>query len=104
MAAVRYLSELFNPTPMPWGLRGDPCLWAEMALALADVPRPATEAQLNQLLEEVFERAVGLPADSSATSAFVERYSHGGMSSGHVSLEFWRETGFPLLRSRYVSG
>jgi ABC-type molybdenum transport system ATPase subunit/photorepair protein PhrA len=32
---------------------------------------------------------------------FVERFSHGGMSSGYVSPQFWAETAIPLLRARY---
>ena len=102
MAAIKYTSELFDPPPMPWGLRGDPSLWAEMSSVLADVPLPTTRAQLSRLLEEVFVRLVGVPADSSAFSIFVERYGRGGMSSGHVCFAFWRETAFPLLTSRHA--
>jgi hypothetical protein len=32
---------------------------------------------------------------------FVERHSHGGMSSGYMSPQFWLETAIPLLRARY---
>ena len=102
MAANRRVSDLFKLEPAQWGFRGDPYLWEEMATALSDVLLPSAEAQLNALLEETFLRLVGSSLDSSASSVFVERYSHGGMSSGRVSLAFWRETGFPLLRSRYA--
>jgi hypothetical protein len=102
MAVAQRVSDLFKPEPAQWGLRGDPYLWEEMASVLSDVPLPPTEAQLSALLEETFSRLVGSSLDTSASSVFVERYSRGGMSSGHVSLGFWQETGFPLLRSRYV--
>ena len=102
MAAIQHVSDLFKPAPIQWGFRGDPYLWEEMASVLADAPLPPAETQLIELLEETFARLVGAPLDSPASSVFVDRYSHGGMSSGRVSLAFWRETGVPLLRSRYV--
>lgn len=102
MTAVRHMAELFEPKPLQWGLRGDPYLWEEMASALANAPVPATQMQLDDLLKETFARLVGVPTKSSAPTVFVERYSHGGMSSGRVSLAFWRETAFPLLQARYV--
>ena len=33
---------------------------------------------------------------------FIKRYAHGGMSSGYVCLQFWREKVFPLLQARYL--
>jgi hypothetical protein len=102
MATIQQVSDLFKPVPIQWGFRGDPYLWDEMASVLADTRLPASEAQLTELLKDTFVRLVGASLDSSASSAFIERYSHGGMSSGRVSFAFWRETGFPLLRSRYV--
>lgn len=101
MAAIQHVSDLFEPEPIQWGFRGDPYLWREMASNLASVPLPATEAGLAGMLEEAFARLVGVALGSTASSAFVERYSHGGMSSGQISFAFWRDTGFPLLRSRY---
>lgn len=95
------ISELFKPEPGRWGLRGDPYLWEEMASTLADVPLPPTEGQFNELVEETFARLVGAPLDSREDSVWVERYSHGGMSTGQVSFAFWREIGIPLLCSRY---
>ena len=102
MAVAQRVSDLFKPEPAQWGLRGDPYLWEVMASVLSDVPLPPTEAQFDALIEETFSRLVGSSLDASASSVYVERFTHGGMSSGHVSLVFWQETGFPLLRSRYV--
>lgn len=31
---------------------------------------------------------------------YCEKYSHGGMSSGYVSLEFWVEVAIPMLIER----
>lgn len=95
------MAALFQPEPIQWGLRGDPYLWADMAATLAGTTLPATAAQLDELLQATFERLVGTRADSPTSCVFVDRYSHGGMSSGRVSLVFWQETGLPLLRTRY---
>lgn len=102
MTPVQCVSDLFKPPPLQWGLRGDPYLWQEMAEVLVGIPLPSGEMPFNALLEATFERLVGSPLDETASSVFVERYSHGGMSSGQVSIGFWRETGFPLLRSRHA--
>ena len=102
MAAMRNVSDLFEPPPIQWGFRGDPYLWSEMSAVLAGVPLPASAEHLKQLLHDTFAKLVGAPLSSPNSSVFVERYSHGGMSSGRVSLAFWRETGFPLLQARYV--
>jgi hypothetical protein len=100
MTAIQHMSDLFKPEPVQWGFRGDPYLWEEMVSVLADTPLPATETHLNELLEEVFARLVGVPLNVQVSYVFVERYSHGGMSSGKVSFAFWRKF-FSLLRSRY---
>nr|WP_288453629.1 hypothetical protein [uncultured Pseudomonas sp.] len=95
------LSDLFQPEPIQWGLRGDPYLWQEMSEALAALPLPPSEAQLSETLETTFERLVGLPTSAQESSVFIERHAHGGMSSGYISLVFWRETALPLLLARY---
>lgn len=95
------LSDLFQPEPIQWGLRGDPYLWQEMSKALAALPLPPSETQLAEILDATFERLVELSPRVEESSVFVERHAHGGMSSGHISLIFWRETALPLLLARY---
>jgi hypothetical protein len=94
------ISALFSEEPHQWGLRGDPFLWKEIVQSIGGQPLPDTELQLSQLLDSTFERLVGCPI-SQLEDAYVERYAHGGMSSGHVSPEFWREKAFPMLLARY---
>ncbi|WP_256562793.1 hypothetical protein [Pseudomonas sp. PA1(2017)] len=72
-----------------------------MSEVLATQPLPPSEAQLAEILEATFERLVGLPTSAEVSTVFVERHAHGGMSSGHISLKFWRETAVPLLLARY---
>jgi hypothetical protein len=102
MSETRRLSDLFEPQPAQWGLRGDPHLWREMATALRDVAMPNNAEQLTRMLEESFAQLVALPLHASQESVFVERYSRGGMSSGRISFDFWRNTAMPLLLARYA--
>jgi hypothetical protein len=102
MTTIQSVSDLFNPPPEQWGLRGDPWLWDEMSAVLTGIPVPATAAQLAQLLEQTFAQLVGEPLDPAKHSVFVQRYNHGGMSSGCISPAFWRKTGLPLLQARWV--
>jgi hypothetical protein len=99
------VSSLFEPLPDSWGLRGDPFLWRAMIRLLRKTPLPKTEEELVSLIETSFERLTGnrLPKDciSEPEFIFVERFAHGGMSSGHLSFDFWRQSAIPLLCSRY---
>jgi len=102
----RVQSSHMRPTPAQWGLRGDPFLWDAMSRFLGPCSLPKTEDQFLGIVEMMFEKLTGkaLPDDhaiSEHDSIFVKRYAHGGMSSGHVSLSFWRSSALPLLRSRF---
>jgi hypothetical protein len=100
MPNSKTLSQLFDDEPAGWGLRGDPFLWRELKTSLGDQAYPKTEAGFKLLLERTYEQLTG-QALTEPGSIFVERYSHGGMSSGRVDPHFWLETGFPLLLTRY---
>lgn len=104
MTAIGDMAGLFQDEPPTWGGRGDPYLWQEVASTLAGVPLPATAAQCEALLADSFVRLVGTALDdASVESVFVPRLSHGGMSSGYVSLVFWRKTAVPLLLARHAA-
>lgn len=100
MKKQKTLSVIFQDEPSCWGLRGDPSLWKEMKEVLANHAYPITEDDLIILLEQTFEQLTGTSIKKQDI-VFVERYNHGGMSSGQVSTQFWAETGFPMLRERY---
>jgi len=51
------------------------------------------------VIEKAFEELTGFPL-SHCDAVYVEKYSHGGMSSGYVNPKFWRETAVPLLQGR----
>lgn len=100
MATPIPISALFDPESAQWGLRGDPYLWREMRQRLASVGCPETARELLAIIEAVFEELTGHPI-SHTEFIHVEKYSHGGMSSGMISPGFWRDTAIPLLRQRY---
>ena len=95
------ISALFENQPRQWSLRGDRFLWQEIAETIGELPLPATEIQFIELLNITFDRLVGYPI-THQQDIFIKRYAHGGMSSGYVCLQFWREKVFPLLQARYL--
>jgi O-acetyl-ADP-ribose deacetylase (regulator of RNase III) len=99
----RTIADLFTAEPAQWGLRGDPYLWRAMREHFAAVPRPATMAGLEEQIAAAFLQLTGHPL-SADDPFFVERFAHGGMSSGHISPEFWREAAVPLIKQRYAEG
>jgi len=94
------ISTLFTPEPIQWGLRGDPYLWREMAEHFQHIHLPDSSAELSAVLEEAFFKLTGYQV-CYPRHFRVDRHAHGGMSSGGIAAEFWRETGFPLLLSRF---
>jgi hypothetical protein len=100
MPEQKTLSNIFHDEPSRWGLRGDPYLWREMRDLLGDYAYPSTEEQLTVLLEQTYQQLTGASITSS-DAIFVKRLSHGGMSSGYVSPQFWAEKAIPLLLARY---
>ena len=95
------MSALFDPEPQTWGLRGDPYLWRALRAHLAGQDVPASAGELAALLRAAFRELTGTDlASDPATSVHREQYAHGGMSSGMVSLDTWRERLIPLLAER----
>lgn len=97
----KLIPTLFRERPNSWGLRGDPYLWEEMEHYFAGHTIPETADELMATIQAVFEQLTGVPI-FSRESFYVERFSHGGMSGGHVDPQFWREVALPLLRARYA--
>lgn len=97
------MGVLFQEWTASWGLRGDPYLWEEMKDLLSREPLPASVNQLIALLERAFEQIVGCALSTPKKSVYVDRFDHGGMSSGHVCFEFWRDRVFPELQGKYLA-
>jgi len=101
MTSLKTVAALFENEPMRWGLRGDPYLWREMRLHFEQTPLPTTAEGLDTLIEAMFASLTD-HSISEKEPFFIERFSHGGMSSGQISPDFWRDTIIPLMRARYT--
>ena len=100
-AAGMKLSDLFDPEPPTWGLRGDPYLWQALRERLSGTDLPASAGEVVALLHTAFGELTGLDLGRDpAPSMYCEQYAHGGMSSGMISLDTWRERLMPLLAER----
>ena len=99
--AAATMASLFDPEPATWGLRGDPHLWRALREHLSGTDIPASADEVASLLHEAFRELTGLDlASETASSAYREHYAHGGMSSGMISLDTWRQRLIPMLAER----
>jgi hypothetical protein len=100
-AAVMKMADLFDPEPRTWGLRGDPYLWQALREHLAGTDIPASTGEVVNLLQAAFGELTGLDLGCDpAPSVYLEQYARGGMSSGMISLDTWRERFMPMLAER----
>ncbi len=95
------MAVLFDPEPGTWGMRGDPYVWWAVRDRLSSTAVPPSVDEVTALLRASFGEVVGLDLDEAESSAvYREQYAHGGMSSGMVHLDTWRERLMPLLVER----
>ena len=100
-AAAIKMADLFDPEPRTWGLRGDPYLWQALREHLSGTDIPASVGEAVALLHAAFGELVGLDlVGDPVPSVYLERYAHGGMSSGMISLDTWRQRFMPMLAER----
>ncbi|MGC5022983.1 hypothetical protein [Micromonospora sp. DT47] len=100
-AAVVTVADLFDPEPPRWGLRGDPYVWRALREHLSGTNIPASVDEVVSLLHAAFGELVDVDLVSDPASAvYREKYAHGGMSSGSISLETWRQQLMPMLAHR----
>jgi hypothetical protein len=98
---VRLVTELFDPEPVRWGLRGDPWVWRAMSEKLAGTYLPPSVGEVERLLKAAFDRVVGVDLDTeTAPWVYREQFAHGGMSSGAVHIDMWRSELLPALVDR----
>ena len=100
---MKTVGSLFSPTPLQWGLRGHPPLWKDMARVFRPVPLPDSVDTMRLMLEGAFLALTTRQISTVEDTFYVERYARGGMSSGRISPEFWRERGFPLIIERFIA-
>lgn len=83
-----------------WGLRGDPFLWKELTARLATEPLPTSEAELFSHYAATYLALVGVPLTDSGF-VYLERHAHGGMSSGHIDPQTFRERAWREISARW---
>ena len=96
------VSIIFELPPKQWGLRGDPYLWEELQQYFKTISLPCSEASFMQYFASFFQEITNRSFKGDS-NFFVEKYARGGMSSGCISLNFWKEQALPLLISNLQS-
>lgn len=100
-AATPTMARLFAPEPEGWGLRGDPFVWRALRDHLAHTPLPGSVDEVVDLVHAAFREVTGTDLTTEREpTVYLERYAHGGMSSGHIALDVWRERLIPMLAQR----
>lgn len=92
------LSQIFLDLPKQWGLRGDPFFW-DYLRSRAEHMEINEPEELEKWIKDEFEKLAGVKLTSEGNIK-VDKFAHGGMSSGVVSGNWWIEKGIPLLKSR----
>jgi len=102
--AAPKMAELFDPEPQTWGLRGDPYLWRALCEHLRETDIPEDADATASLLHTAFREVTDVDlASATAPSVYLEQHGHGGMSSGMIHLDTWRQRLLPLLTERAVT-
>jgi len=101
-APVGTIAELFDPEPATWGLRGDPYVWRSLRTMLARRVLSSAEPEFLEILRSSFRWLTGNdPLDETTDRIYREELARGGMTSGQVDLEVWRNVLIPLLVERW---
>ncbi len=95
------IEQIFRNEPEDWGLRGDPYFWRDLGKYMAAAKEPTDVAEFEKLFFEAYRALIGEPL-IPGKKIFIEKYSFGGMSSGHIDSSFWLRRGLPILRERFV--
>jgi hypothetical protein len=90
------LSLIFERKPSQWGMRGDPFMWDELQEKCVGESLDLDEDGIVMMVCDHFKAITGKALTYDA-EAYVEKYAHGGMSSGQVCGMFWMARGIPLL-------
>jgi hypothetical protein len=101
-APVRTIADLFDPEPAAWGLRGDPYVWRSLRTMLTKRVLPTSERELVEVVRSSFRWLTGNDLqDESTDRIYREELARGGMTSGQVDLEIWRNVLVPMLVERW---
>lgn len=94
------ISLIFDPKPEKWGLRGDPYLWDDLQKVFTTIPLPCSKTLFIHHFEKFFQELTNHPFKADTDFFQVDKYAHGGMSTGGISVNFWKKQALPLLITR----
>ena len=94
------LSLLFENEPRQWGLRGDQYMWQELKEESVGKDFPLTDVDLAEIVAKKFKDVSGVSLTIDA-QPYVEKYAHGGMSTGRLSGLFWMGKGMYQIFKNY---
>ena len=95
------LADGFDVLHRQWGTRGDPHVWRAIRERIGATPTPDADDAVRHAYVDALREVTGVDVDASQEpSIYLETYNFGGMGGGHVSLEWWRTKGIPLLTER----
>ena len=97
------LSVIFEEKPKRWGFRGDPYFWDYLKELAGNMDIISPDALEKWIKEEYLSLSGKALTDKYMDFAVVERFAHGGMSSGGVDNQWWMNEGIPLLKSRLTA-
>jgi hypothetical protein len=100
---MKDMSDVFDPEPQQWGLRGDPLVWRALREQLSGTYLPPSAGEVESMLYAAFNRLVAVDLATEMESSVYRAefaYDGGGMSNGYVSMEIWRAVLLPLLVER----
>jgi hypothetical protein len=90
----RTLADLFVVPPLSWGARGDPYLWEDLRMHFINDNTPLPDSLESLGLELLAAFEVFTAHSINERDWFhLDKYAHGGMSSGHMDPVDWREGG-----------
>jgi hypothetical protein len=92
--------NIFSERPLQWGLRGDSYLWDDLELEFRSREIPASLEEFQKRFKVLYLQLTGSDIERAETVR-LEKYGHGGMSSGSVSGSFWLNRVYPMLSERY---
>lgn len=94
------LAVIFEEKPERWGFRGDPYFWEYLKECAEDMELISPDELEEWIKGEYFTLSGKELTDKYGDFAVIDRFAHGGMSSGGVDNLWWIEEGIPLLKSR----
>lgn len=93
--------NIFNDRPDQWGLRGDPYLWEELSELYSKLDYSDSFDIVKFLINSIKDIVSEKGTDYGEGIIFIEGFPTEGMSGGKIYLDWWYETGIPILLERY---